>query len=372
MDPCETFPTELSSAMLALLPHNALYNCTFVSYRWNILASPLLWASPWSRYNASWSRILQVIETTTPLFPASSPTSEPSNPLDISLSIAPLDTVPPYLAHRYGTYVKCLNFSQLYYIVNDNLLQHLAERCPNLSTLIIDSPKQLTDCAILTIARSPCARALRHVALSNCTRLTDDSLTVLLAETPQLYRLELNHGTHITDRTLRALPTPHSSLEELDCTDANSAHVTRDDGGMETSGLYALVKRCTELRTLRLGYCQAVTDVTLAQVARACGGTLRTLNLASCRAITDTGLKALVGHGCKALEELDVSGCSVTDEGILAVVEGCILTSLCVTSDYGGISRDCLKKIEEGVWREVGLGLKGEMKRKVKVIESRN
>ncbi|RUP20866.1 hypothetical protein BC936DRAFT_139223 [Jimgerdemannia flammicorona] len=351
MDPCTVFPAELMSSVLSFLPHGSLHSSTLVSLNWNTVATPLLWSSPWTRYNASWSKILRAITVTATATSVDNP-SDPPKPL-----------------HTYGTYVKHLNFSQLYYIVNDPLIESLAPLCPNLTTLVIDSPKQFSDSSLLTLACTPCAGSLRHVVLRSCTRVTDTSLVAFLHNTTRLERLELTHGTRITDASLRALARIDArNVRTLSEFDANFAHIVRvssEDEAGEGSGLVALVDNCTGISRLQLAQCGAVTDMILARIARRLGGKLRTLNVSGCGALTDRGLRSLAG--CHVLEKLDISRCrGVLDGGVLAVVEGCVrLTCIWVSDDYGGISRDCLRGIEDSMWN-AGEGEKGG--RKVKVV----
>ena len=76
---------------------------------------------------------------------------------------------------------------------------------------------------------------------------------------------------------------------------------------------------CTQLTSLDLSSCWAVTDEGLHVVAATCWQ-LTSLDLHNCKGVTDEGVCAVV-EACPQLTSLDLCACKkVTDEGLRAVV----------------------------------------------------
>ena len=87
------------------------------------------------------------------------------------------------------------------------------------------------------------------------------------------------------------------------------------------TGLQQILKLCGKtLISLNLSKCQ-ITDEGLLQIFKVCGKTLRYLNLAS----TNVTGKSLVGYSgtLACLENLDLSWCPISDEGLLQIFKVC-------------------------------------------------
>ena len=94
-------------------------------------------------------------------------------------------------------------------------------------------------------------------------------------------------------------------------------------GGQPTNDLLLLAacEHCSDLQdiTVRHGHLHNSTLATLAQRMQ---DRLRRLDLTGTKGFDDLGLKALAAY-CTQLESLRLSGCRVTDEGLLPVMKCC-------------------------------------------------
>jgi F-box and leucine-rich repeat protein 2/20 len=85
--------------------------------------------------------------------------------------------------------------------------------------------------------------------------------------------------------------------------------------------LAALGAGCSLLSTLNLRYCKNISDdgvIEFAQHHR----NVKVIDLRDCPGITDRALSALA-ETCHDLESLNVSGCSISDSGVLEIAKCC-------------------------------------------------
>lgn len=87
-------------------------------------------------------------------------------------------------------------------------------------------------------------------------------------------------------------------------------------------GLAAIGECCKQLDTLKLRFCEGLTDAGLVELALGVGKSLKSFSVAACAKITDRSLEA-VGSSCESLETLSVDSEFIHDKGLLAVVNGC-------------------------------------------------
>ena len=87
--------------------------------------------------------------------------------------------------------------------------------------------------------------------------------------------------------------------------------------------LAALGAGCSLLSTLNLRYCKNISDDGVIEFTQHHHHrNLKVIDLRECRGITDRSLSALA-ESCPDLESLNVSGCSISDCGLLEVVKCC-------------------------------------------------
>ncbi|KAG0337870.1 hypothetical protein BG000_004844 [Podila horticola] len=235
----------------------------------------------------------------------------------------------PFLRPNYGPLIRTLDFSELYYILSDKFLIHLFPHTPQLTTLIVNAPKQFTNESLYVLAS--CCRALQRCELLGCDQITDRGVHFLLDQQHQqgtkipgdssgarggstLRILSLANRAPITDGVLQHLAYVSfaSKLERLNL--ANAVFVTGQDPGLGT-----VFRCCTGLKALNVSHCQGVTDELLRMLG--CADRLQSLSVAHCYEVTDHGICAVVKM-CHSLEELDISACGAVSDTSLPVILG--------------------------------------------------
>ncbi|WOL09228.1 EIN3-binding F-box protein 1-like [Canna indica] len=137
--------------------------------------------------------------------------------------------------------------------------------------------KDISSCPI----QLPACMSLRSLTIRDCPGVTSASLQVVGKICPQLQNVDLSGQVGVTDASL--IPLVESS----------------NVGFMEVN----------------LSGCVNVTDALVTLLVKSHGSTLKTLNLDGCKKITDGSLLA-IADTCSVLDDLDLSGCSVTDYGV--------------------------------------------------------
>ena len=109
---------------------------------------------------------------------------------------------------------------------------------------------------------------------------------------------------------------------------------------LTNTGLKQILKLCGKtLISLNLRYCQ-IADEGLLQIFKVCGKTLRNLNLA----ITHVTEESLVGYSgtLACLENLDLSSCPISDEGLLQIFKVCGKTLRNLNLAYTNVTGESL------------------------------
>jgi F-box and leucine-rich repeat protein GRR1 len=129
-------------------------------------------------------------------------------------------------------------------------------------------------------------QSLRILDLTQCTRLQDADLALIIDHASRLRNLVLYKCTSLTDR-----------------------------------GILSLLQLGKNLHYLHLGHCIEITDSSVVQLARHCIR-LRYLDLASCARITDVSCVELGIH-LEKLKRVGLVKCTnISDAGILGLVKG--------------------------------------------------
>lgn len=245
------------------------------------------------------------------------------------------------------------------------------------SSLTITSCKGITDLSLEAVG-SGCPK-LKHICLRKCCFLSDDGLVAFAKATSSLESLHLEECNRMTQMgILTALSCSNSRLKSVSlvkcmgikdlstefpllspceslhclsircCPGFGSASLAMVGKlcpqlyhldlsglcGITDAGLLPLLECCEKgLVKVNLSDCSKLTDEAVMALARLHGGTLELLNLDGCRRITDASLVALA-DSCPLLNDLDVSKCSITDSGVVALSQG-VLHNLQVLSLSG-------------------------------------
>ncbi|KAG0259932.1 hypothetical protein BG011_002285 [Mortierella polycephala] len=292
-----------------------------------------------------------------------------------------------YVRPPYGSLIRVLDFSHLYYIISDKFLTNLFPHTPNLLELIINAPKQLSDTSLLTLAES--CQHLRRFELLNCTKITDKGLQAVLTHCSDLHTVVLSNGTaqylsgtclqmlaHQLAQTLRVLniastggtkttslssssstalssnasasPSPLPS-PKLDSDHDNDEH-EQDNTNLDatsTPSLKAIALHCKHLVSLNISHQRhLVSDKLLSHLSEP----LQLLHIAYCTDVTDRGLINL-SEACPNLHELDITGLTlVTDKGIRQIGRRCTQFRKLVLDDkYSHVTEIVLRCFPWGV-----------------------
>ncbi|KAL2609041.1 hypothetical protein R1flu_027614 [Riccia fluitans] len=196
---------------------------------------------------------------------------------------------------------------------SDTGLKAMTKSCLALESLQIEGCSGITHIG-LKAALANRGGELKTLRLNNCSGVRDKGLTSsdFLLTCNALKSLSITNCIGVGSVCLEMVGRSCPALEELDLTGLT---------GVSDRGLKALLEQGVgmQLRKLNLSGCVKVTDIGVYAVARQCKRKLRSLILEGCTRVTDGSLKLLATE-CQGIEDLDVSKCSVTDEGVEAMV----------------------------------------------------
>ena len=251
-------------------------------------------------------------------------------------------------------------------LVGDGALRALAEYSAEIKTMVVKN------CPLVGTSASVCfPSSLSNLSLTG-TFLSDPGLVELSNNLTKLQSLELEKCHEVTSEGLMtALSNLSPSLRALSLVKCNGVGRTIKEGENSAPGhcqylqsvtinacpmvcdefLYSLGKRLvgvksislvnlTEisdcgfvfllvamrqrdaLRNVDLSGCTRITDWSVAAAVRAATDSLRCLTLDGCDGVTDRGLR-LIGHFCRGLVELHLSGCAkIGDGGVAELLSG--------------------------------------------------
>jgi len=112
--------------------------------------------------------------------------------------------------------------------------------------------------------------------------------------------------------------------------------------------LRGIVEKCSNLQSLDLTCCRAISDEGAARLAALSG--LTSLSLRQCHGVGDTTLAA-IGASLTNLTSLDLADCyNVTDDGLANIAKGCPLTSLDVSVHLFGSVQGARGPRDAGAW----------------------
>jgi hypothetical protein len=141
--------------------------------------------------------------------------------------------------------------------LTDQALWALADHCPGLLEVAVDSGSAFTDSGVVRLAKE-CPQ-LRKLDLTYSQQCTEASIIALAAHCPQLEVINLAYCSLITDAAVKALV---SGCPGLVYVSLNGCRLLTD------AGVAALVQGCRSLHTLHIRDCRNLTDMTLAHLAQ--------------------------------------------------------------------------------------------------------
>ncbi|XP_047341872.1 EIN3-binding F-box protein 1 [Impatiens glandulifera] len=156
-----------------------------------------------------------------------------------------------------------------------------------------------------------CAEKLKSVSFSNCLGYKDFGIVPPMAKwSSSLRSLSVRNCPGFGDSSLAMLGRTCPQLQNVSI---SGLHGITDEGLVTV-----LENNEIGLKKVDLSGCVNLTDKSVSLLTKLHGSTLEVLNLDGCRLVGDSGLEAVAEH-CSVLSELDVSKCSITDSGVLAL-----------------------------------------------------
>lgn len=211
---------------------------------------------------------------------------------------------------QHCTQLQTLHISKGENFTDEPMLQ-LAQRCTDLRVLCIAGCINITDVSVVAIATS--CRNLQSIDLQH-TELSDDTLNALADCCPQLTSLNISNCHHFSQDAIIAVVMSCTALQSLDLFFTNN---------VTTQVLDALSQYCKNLEYLNLCHGEmAVCDISITNLVSK-NPKLVALNLAHCHTISDEAVTAIATH-CTGLQFLDLTCCRrITDASLQVLMQHC-------------------------------------------------
>ncbi|XP_055078559.1 dynein regulatory complex subunit 6 [Periophthalmus magnuspinnatus] len=210
-----------------------------------------------------------------------------------------------------------------------NAFRYISAGCPALKQIVINDMPTLSDsCVMALLSRCHC---LSVISLLDAPNLSDLAFKAI-AEVAKLRSLYIEGNNQLTDVSWKALCTSSLGLRKLhaaECTRLNNTsvkymgtlkHLQYLDISMCNVGNIG-IKHLTDslsapkLRELNISYCSQITDTAVRRIALRLNR-LYHLNLSYCGGLSDKSLEFLSDS---SICSLDISGCSVQDQGLASL-----------------------------------------------------
>lgn len=214
--------------------------------------------------------------------------------------------------------------------VTDETIIAIAQFTHYLELLHVDYCMQLTNMALIILAKGLCAPTLTSLDLSACRRISDHGITTLIPKTTRLRNLSLYYCGKVTSHGIKSVTHNCLELETLNLGDLYQItdvpfFFDREGDGRHSTETHMMHK----IRDLCLSDCKEITDHGLSEISRRCSS-LEKLCLTGCIKLTDAGVTALtcdVNTGAvrgQFLKELDLTFCTkLTDTGLQNIMQRC-------------------------------------------------
>jgi hypothetical protein len=231
---------------------------------------------------------------------------------------------------------------------------------------------QIDDNGIKALVSST-KHTLRHVNISCCKKITDNSLKYL--SSCDLVRLQLWWCINISDEGICSLNLPN--LESLNLnwvssiTDASLLHISRfkslktlmlakcsnitDRGLIEvainckqlqqidiaecchvsSTTIEQLAMHCSDLRQINVNQCCLIDDTSICQLALKLKSQLEGLNVGSTKCSSET-LREVLFHCSEGISVLDVSNCNISDRTVQEIINSNVSLAHLVTLNLKG------------------------------------
>jgi hypothetical protein len=210
------------------------------------------------------------------------------------ISIQPDGTI----IKKYGCInLEELNLSDLYQILDDNLLISIANSCPKLKKLYVSKGYDITNYGVKMILKK-CTH-LEYLKLVNCPKINHEALDTRYIEEMSIMSDNISH-----DLNLRYLNVSYCRI-------------------MEDNFVKKVADNCPFLEELHISGCQNISDEGMKYLVSGRAWKdqrIKVLDISGCYCIGDNGIKTITPS---VIEKLDISDCSfITDFGLKFIYDG--------------------------------------------------
>ncbi|KAL0337455.1 UNVERIFIED_CONTAM: EIN3-binding F-box protein 1 [Sesamum calycinum] len=213
---------------------------------------------------------------------------------------------------HYGKSITNLVLCGLQNGVTDLSLEALGRGCPNLKYMCLRKCCFVSDNGLVAFAKA--AGSLESLQLEEVNRITQQGILTALSSCIS----KLKSVSMVKCMGIKDLSTEFPMLspcESLRCLSIRSCP------GFGSTSLAMVGKLCPQLHHLDLSGLCGITDAGLLPLLESCEAGLAKVNLSDCSNLTDEVVLALARQ-LPLLNDLDVSKCSITDSGVVALSHG--------------------------------------------------
>ncbi|XP_073475702.1 F-box and leucine-rich repeat protein 13 [Aquarana catesbeiana] len=217
------------------------------------------------------------------------------------------------------------------FTLTDSCLITLLEKCHNIASVSLLGSPHLSDAAFKVLTHG---KKLVKIRIEGNNRITDASIKAISRSCPSLNHIYLADCQKITDISLKAI----SSLKNITVLNVADCIRVSDPGVRQVLEGPSGIK----IKELNLTNCLRVSDLSLLRIAQKCHN-LNFLSLRYCENVTDSGIE-LIGN-MSSLISIDLSGTSLTDQGLTALAAQSKIKELSISECLGisdiGIQKFC-------------------------------
>ncbi|XP_076906265.1 EIN3-binding F-box protein 2-like [Bidens hawaiensis] len=222
------------------------------------------------------------------------------------------------------------------YGITDLTLEAIGNGCSFLKQMLIKKCCFVSDKGLVSFTEA--AKSLECLQLEECNRISQHGILGALKSTLKSLTIVKCMGVKDSAQDVSEL-TQCTSLRSLtikDCIGFGNTNLSVFGSlcpqlqnlelsglcGITDSGLFPLLENCEAgLVKVNISNCINLTDRVVVHLAKIHGATLKVLNLEGGRRITDESLVAIADN-CLLLNDLDVSKCCITDNGLSCLSDG--------------------------------------------------
>uniref|UniRef100_A0AAY4CA55 F-box domain-containing protein n=1 Tax=Denticeps clupeoides TaxID=299321 RepID=A0AAY4CA55_9TELE len=189
--------------------------------------------------------------------------------------------------------------------LSDRCVKELTSKCHCLISISLLDSIHVSDSALKAISD---VAHLSQFEIEGNSQITDAGWKDLCRSSPKLQLLRVADCPNMTDISMKSI----GSLKKLTYLDISGCE------SMSDVGLRAITEghSASRIQELHLSSCICISDLSMMWIAQRCSK-LSNLNLCYCQNLTDSGFELLAG--CLSLVSLDITGCNISDQGLVGL-----------------------------------------------------